>query len=156
MMFEIKNTEKYGRGLYTTKYFDKNQVILKFSGIKVLFEEIKDHTTVYAHNLLQIGAQLYLDVSGEHSYYINHSCSPNCIIKMAGNFPFLVAKRNIKSGEELTFDYSTTSNETPLTWQIDCKCGSVNCRKKISGFQLLAEEQQKKYLEIGAIPEYLK
>lgn len=156
MMFEIKKTAKYGDGLFTHKHFEKNQVILKFSGIKVLFNEIEDHTSVYAHNLLQAGEYLYLDVSGQHSYFINHSCSPNCIIKMAGNIPFLIALKNIKVGEELTFDYSSTSNETPLTWEINCKCGSINCRQKISGFQLLAKEQQQRYLDIGAIPDYLK
>ena len=39
-----------------------------------------------------------------HGYY-NHSENPNCVIEVDGNVLVIVAKRDIKHGEELTADY---------------------------------------------------
>ena len=37
--------------------------------------------------------------------YINHSCRPNCRTDIRGKKIFVYAKRNIKAGEELNYDY---------------------------------------------------
>lgn len=60
----------------------------------------------------------------------NHSCDPNAGIK--GQI-LLVARRKIRAGEEICFDYETAeigkSDGTPFY----CNCGSKSCRKKING-----------------------
>jgi uncharacterized protein len=43
----------------------------------------------------------------------------------------LVALRDIKAGEELTFDYAM-SDGSPYD-EFECCCGSANCRKKVTG-----------------------
>jgi D-alanine-D-alanine ligase len=57
----------------------------------------------------------------------NHSCDPNTEF-MGLN---LVARRDIRCGEELTVDYATfyDSHMTPF----DCDCGSANCRGRVVG-----------------------
>ncbi len=67
--------------------------------------------------------------------YMNHSCIPNSIYKMWGvkgmpRMCFFV-NRNIKSGEELTFNYGW---ELLVTGKLDlrergtkCLCGAENC-----------------------------
>jgi SET domain-containing protein len=57
----------------------------------------------------------------------NHSCDPNAGVK--GQI-ILVARRNIKAGEEICFDYDTTEIESV---PFNCKCGSNKCRKTIDG-----------------------
>ena len=37
--------------------------------------------------------------------YLNHSCRPNCETDIVKGKVYIYAKRNIKSGEELTYDY---------------------------------------------------
>lgn len=37
--------------------------------------------------------------------YINHSCRPNCEIDIYKNRVYVMARRAIKPGEELTYDY---------------------------------------------------
>jgi SET domain-containing protein len=42
--------------------------------------------------------------------YINHSCKPNCFpeLNIAETRVFIFSKRNIKAGEEITYDYGKT------------------------------------------------
>jgi len=57
----------------------------------------------------------------------NHSCDPNTEFVGLN----LVARRDIRSGEELTVDYATFYDRhmTPF----DCECGSRNCRRRVFG-----------------------
>jgi D-alanine-D-alanine ligase len=57
----------------------------------------------------------------------NHSCDPNTEFVGLN----LVARRDIRSGEELTVDYATFYDRhmTPF----DCECGSLNCRRRVFG-----------------------
>ncbi|MDE7114433.1 MAG: SET domain-containing protein-lysine N-methyltransferase, partial [Acetatifactor sp.] len=80
--------------------------------------------------------------------YINHSCSPNCGLR--GEITF-VAMRDINADEEITFDYAFLDNED---YQFQCSCGSLNCRKVITGFDWKIKELQNEYKEYFA--EYLK
>jgi D-alanine-D-alanine ligase len=57
----------------------------------------------------------------------NHSCDPNTEFIGLN----LVARRDIRGGEELTVDYATFYDRhmTPF----DCECGSSNCRGRVEG-----------------------
>lgn len=61
--------------------------------------------------------------------------------------------RDIKKDEECTFDYSTTMDEDD--WEMDCSCGSKNCRHQIRDFKYLPKKLQEKYIEMGIIPDYI-
>ena len=65
---------------------------------------------------------------GNLSKYINHSCDPNCIIKINDNKILIYSKKTIKKGEELTFDYRFNKN----SFKEICNCGSKNCRGHIN------------------------
>jgi hypothetical protein len=53
--------------------------------------------------------------------------------------------RDIKSGEELLWDYSTSMLERH--WTMNCHCGSPLCRKVVQDFDLLPKGTQNKYLQ---------
>jgi uncharacterized protein len=72
-------------------------------------------------------------------WFINHSCSPNCFISGLS----IVAARNIRSGEELTFDYSTDVDWP--RYRMVCKCGSPKCRKVVRAYRFLPEELKIRY-----------
>lgn len=98
-------------------------------------------------NLLQIGQDLYVDL-GKPLIYINHSCDPNCGIRGKGT---LFAFRSIKKGEEITYDYSTTVDET-----FECQCGAKHCRRFIPvDFWGLSAARQRYYVRRGALPRYI-
>ena len=68
---------------------------------------------------------------GNVARFINASCEPNCftkIITLDGNKRIVIyAKRNIRAGEELCYDY-----KFPLEYdeskRIPCHCGAKECR----------------------------
>ncbi len=101
---------------------------------------------------VQIGRKSYLHISGNGDY-LNHSCNPNAGLVIKGTNVNLKAIKNIKRGDEVTFDYSTTMNEDE--YELKCHCGSTNCRKIIRDFKYLPITLQKKYVKIGIVPLYI-
>jgi hypothetical protein len=81
--------------------------------------------------------------------YINHSCNPNSGIR---NSIEMVAMREIKKGEEVTFDYSTSESEDG--WYLICHCGEKNCRRLIKPYEFLSKELKLNYRDF--VSEYLK
>ena len=56
-------------------------------------------------------------VGGNIARYINHTCTPNCYTQVIGDTIWIIAARNIRKGEELTYDYSTDG-----PGHIRCRC----------------------------------
>jgi len=61
-------------------------------------------------------------------WYLNHSCEGNCGFNDKGDF---IAIREIKRGEELTYDYGLA--ESNPNFAMTCTCGSKKCRRIITG-----------------------
>lgn len=61
-------------------------------------------------------------------WYMNHSCDGNIGFDEHGNF---ITRRDIKKGEELTYDYGLA--ESNPGFRMDCTCKAINCRKTITG-----------------------
>jgi hypothetical protein len=69
--------------------------------------------------------------------YLNHNCEPNGYVN-AAEFCFS-ALRNIRKGEEITFNYLTTEYELATPFQ--CGCGSAKCFGFIGGYKFLTADQ---------------
>jgi hypothetical protein len=151
----IKPSPGKGNGLFATKNIVANSVIFQFIGNPLLRNDIEDFGGAKAACYLQIGKELYLDLGGHYSFFINHSCQPACGARIMVNKAFLVSLRDIKEGEELTFDYSTTSTEDEGTWALNCNCSMFRCRKLITGFWSLTEVQKKRYMDLNVVPSYV-
>ena len=79
------------------------------------------------------------DKAPHNADFINHSCDPNLLLKECGS---LIARRHIKAGEELTYDYRTEDlNVTPFR----CHCGTPTCCGMIGGQEWRNKELQAKY-----------
>lgn len=155
MSFEIKETKLTGKGLFAQTAYEKDQPIMKLEGRLVSLSDVEKMNKSQQDNVCQIGAELYLDMTKQQSFFVNHSCNANAGIKILHKQAFLAAIKPIKKGEEITFDYSTTSTDTEDDWQMKCLCGSWNCRKKVSGFSYLKKEEKEYYLSKGVVPVYL-
>jgi hypothetical protein len=59
--------------------------------------------------------------------YFNHSCDGNCGFASDG-CDYVVAKRDIEIGEELTYDYQTMDTEISFHSGMNCRCGTHRCR----------------------------
>ena len=74
----------------------------------------------------------FMPVKGNAARWINHSCDPNCkTFEDEDGRVFIEAKRKIRRGEELAYDYRLQI-EGRLTRreraQYTCRCGAENCR----------------------------
>ncbi len=76
----------------------------------------------------------YIDpiVRGNFASRLSHSCEPNCatvVMVQDGKYVVTVyTLREIGFGEELTFDYSSVTEDENEFKAATCLCGSINCR----------------------------
>lgn len=62
--------------------------------------------------------------------FINHSCAPNCQAETIRGRIWILARKDIASGEELTFDYGYGFKD----WSLHpCRCGTRRCVGYIVG-----------------------
>ncbi|MFH1055578.1 MAG: SET domain-containing protein-lysine N-methyltransferase [Candidatus Altiarchaeota archaeon] len=144
---------KHGRGVYATKGFKKGQKIMDFGGKTATYDEIEAHYKEDEDYFVQISEDLYLGPSGSFDDYMNHSCNPNAGLRIAEGKAQLIAIRNIKKGDEVTWDYSTTMDEDD--WEMECGCGHKKCRKSVRDFKHLPKEVKGEYIRLGIVPEYI-
>jgi len=139
----IKKASNSGKGLFTLKDFKKDEFILHID-VKVIettnpnsfSKEIQDHWFPFDK---KGDTRKYVFPKSPWKYF-NHSCNPNAGIN---NNRDIVAMMSIKKGEEIVFDYTMNNIDN---WKMNCKCGSKNCRKIISTFDVLNEKIKEKYL----------
>ena len=93
-----------GLGLFTMEPIKKGEFIIEYTG-KMLSK--KDADKKGGKYLFEISSRRTIDGSGRGNIarYINHSCCPNCEVIIHGSRLFVFAKRNIKVGEELGYNY---------------------------------------------------
>jgi hypothetical protein len=152
-MLSLKPTAARGNGVFTDTLIGPDAVVLDFHGPLLTFAALP----IGGHHDLQIGPDLYIGASHELDDYVNHSCDPNCWVEIrdldSTVSARLIALRRIEPGEEITFDYSTTSTETFATWSMPCLCGASICRRVISGFGTLPKDVQARYVNL--VPAYV-
>ena len=122
-MIEKRRSSIQGWGVFATEPISKNKRIVHYAGEKIrnaesLEREIrylkKGHIWCFKLNRLYVRDAA---VGGNVARYINHSCRPNCYTRIIGETIWIVAARNIRAGEELTYDYSTDGVAS-----IQCRC----------------------------------
>lgn len=146
-MAEVREAGRYGLGLFTVRDIEKDEIVVDFSNGRVYeVDKASDLPKEVADHAIQFEEHKWIDTSGV-GRYLNHSCDPNCGIK--DKFK-IVAMRDIKKGEELTFDYEMTENSD---WRMECDCGLRNCRKTVGAYSNLPKPLREKYK--GYISEWL-
>lgn len=149
----IRDTRKYGNGVFALDNIPKGEIVYHLKGRRIDVNDMVRAITAgkeHIDNPLQIGKRTHLQLS-KVSKSFNHSCDPNCGIRKNTE---LFAIRDIKRGEELTYDYSLTV--APTEWKMRCKCGSLICRKVISDILSIPKKRLDNYIEKGAVQDYMK
>ncbi len=148
----IRETEK-GKAVFADDDIRKGEFVCEFTGPLCSMDEyLKVHDPGNNH-YLQIDEDLFMGPSGNADDLINHSCNPNGgLIYRDGKVGF-IAIRDIRKGEELSFDYSTTMDED--CWEMACLCGDKNCRGTVRDFKHLPEALQERYISLGVVMPYI-
>jgi len=141
-----------GKTVFACRDFRAGETIFEFTGPKLTLEELPTPYETVVDHYFQIGEKLYMGPSGTFDDFINHSCDPNGGLQIGSDHIYLVALRDIRGGEEVAWDYSTTMDEDD--WELECRCGSPLCRKVIQDFKLLPKSLRRRYASLRVVPEY--
>lgn len=118
----------HGLGLFTTVLFKKGDLIIEYTGQTLTTDQANQRGGQY---LFELNDTWVVDGSARNNQarYINHSCRPNCYpeIDDAEEHIFIYAKRTIKIGEELTYNYGKEFWETHVKSK-GCRC--LKCTEK--------------------------
>lgn len=109
-----------GRGLFALDPIPKGACIIEYFGRTLTKEE---EFTSRSRFLFEVTEKKTIDGWNKENTarYINHSCRPNCEIEIHGARVFVMAKRTIKPGEELAYDYGKEYFDDFIK-RIGCKC----------------------------------
>jgi uncharacterized protein len=139
---EERDHAEGGCGVFANAVIAKDELISLWGGRIVRKDELDPSMPRFTQRVLQVDEELYLLTAEEQepNDCFNHSCNPN--LGFFGQIG-LVALRDIKAGEELMFDYAMTDGG-PYD-EFECYCGSIICRKKITGSDWKLPELWEKY-----------
>ena len=135
-MIKIQTTDFKGNGVFAERSFKVGETVL----IGKIEKELSKNNS----HASQIGLNRFV-LHNEEMRMVNHSCNPNCGIRInSSDAHDLVAKKAIIKGEEITYDYAMR-NYTIDYFLSNCKCGSDECRGKITGWKDLPNHKKMEY-----------
>lgn len=104
----------------------KGTPILPYLGAKISPEEASRRIAQGNTYIFFFDARYDLDgnIPQNTARYINHSCDPNCASDMLAGQIWILALRDIRAGEELTYDYGY---ELDGYEKRPCRCGAKRC-----------------------------
>lgn len=124
----------HGTGGFARQAIAAGTRVIEYLGEPILKAESLERCRRGNACLFYLDDQRDLDgsVDWNPARHLNHSCAPNCDAELVGGQIWIVARRDIPAGEEITFNYNydlTDYHEHP------CRCGAAGC----VGF-MIAEE----------------
>ena len=138
-LYEVRRSAIHGRGVFATDTIPRGERIIEYKGQRVSWDEAMKrpdsdpddpaHTFLFE---LDDGRVIDARVRGNAARWINHSCAPNCTTFEDDNgHVFIEAKRTIKPGEELSYDYKLIVDGRMSKKEREsyaCRCGKRSCR----------------------------
>ena len=148
---------KRGKALYSRTGHAAGETLLEHYGPR---ESFAVGAQVAPDHVMEVGEDEVFLPSGGLDDYVNHSCQPNCRLDyQSQGRVFLVALRDIAAGEELSFDYATTTTRDGIAafpgWRFTCLCGADGCRGEVGCAEDLPADRLRYYLQIGALAPHV-
>ena len=141
---EARVSPIHGNGVFATADIAKGERVIRYKGALRSHDEVDEeygdidedgHTFLFTLNDDYV---IDANVKANIARWINHSCDPNCEAVVEEDDKgrphkdkvFIEAIRDIKAGEELTYNYGIVLDErhTPKLKKLwGCRCGAPNC-----------------------------
>src|SRR5438477_8876697 len=133
---QIRGSRIDGLGVFAVRPIPARTRVLEYVGKRLTREEyaaMRDKTFCF-------------DIDGEHvvdgaatwnpAGFLNHSCEPNCESSIIDGAIWIETRREIRQGEELTFNYGYSLEHVR---ENPCRCGAAGCVGYIVAEELLPE-----------------
>ena len=127
-------------GLFANDNIKQGEIVIEYVG-EMITNKIADYREIEYNErgfgdcyMFRFDADNIIDATkyGNLARFINHCCEPNCKAQCneinGKKHILLLAKRFIKHGEEITYDY----NFEVESEKIQCRCGAKNCRGRLN------------------------
>jgi len=137
--YTVRSSPTHGRGAFATRTIRKGARIIEYRGARSSWDVAcerppSDPADPYHTLLFELsdGSVIDAGLRGNAARWINHGCEPNCeAIETDDGRVFIRARRTIRTGEELTYDYRL-SFVGPISRRageaLRCRCGARRCR----------------------------
>ena len=132
-----KNSKIHASGLFARADIESGTKIIQYKGLKITkaqsdkiadvhIDANKKEGTVGAVYIFTLNDRY--DINGKVAWnlakFINHSCDPNCETDIVRGKIWISAIKDIKKGEELSYDYGYDMH---CFEDHPCRCNSKNC-----------------------------
>ena len=138
-LYTIKNSKLHGKGLFASCNIKAETNIVEYVGEKITkaqSDKIAETQLKKSQKNREEG-QVYIftlddkyDINGNVNFnkakLMNHSCDPNCDTDIIDGKIWIRSYKNIKKGDELTYDYGFTFDTDDFRDHV-CKCGTKKC-----------------------------
>lgn len=165
---ELRDKGEETKGVFATGPINKGEIVCIFVGdiftraeLEKLPMDLQCRTLQLAPDIYQLASK---DPKNKEAFdaaeFFNHSCEPSLFL--TGN-NVLIAAKDIKAGEELTYDYGTSDTkgnpDTLAGWK--CNCGAEDCRGENSpeAYRAIIAKLREKYGATRAldfVSDYIK
>lgn len=147
---QTRQTGRYGWGVFAGEPIEQGARLAVLGGHILPLAQLSELEPIAQETAFQISedlvctyasaAELEVWEDGASGDYFNHSCAPNAGFR---SMIEIVALRDIAADEEVTFDYAMCL--TADFGDMDCLCGAVNCRGRVTGEDWKLPELQQRY-----------
>lgn len=140
--FAVRRSGIHGRGVFALTNIPKGERIIEYTGERLSHAEAdRRYARMHdgsSHTMLMSTDEVVIDATrrGSSARWINHSCAPNCEAIDDDGRVFIEARRDIREGEELGYDYALIVEERhteKLKREHACYCGARRCRGTMLG-----------------------
>ena len=134
---QTRRSGVHGKGVFALVDIAEGETIIEYVGEIISWAEAQRR---HPHDPTDPNHTFYFHIDEDHvidalfggnsSRWINHSCDANCEADEQEGRIFIKARRNIKAGDELNYDYGLIIDEryTPkLKAEYPCWCGTKKC-----------------------------
>jgi SET domain-containing protein len=122
----IKTSLIQGTGAFARRDIPKGTRVIEYIGEKISKQESLRRCEADNEYIFTLNGEQDLDgkVDWNPARFINHSCTPNCDADVENDHIWIVAARDLKEGEELTYNYGFDLEDYK---DYPCRCGSPEC-----------------------------
>jgi SET domain-containing protein len=134
----LKSSSIHNVGIFADDNIAQGTRIIEYVGEKITAKqaERRKDSQLENHRNDQANGAVYIfelnkrySIDGNVPYntarHINHSCNPNAETDIFRGRIWIIAIRDIKAGEEITYNYGYDFDDNYLDHP--CKCGAANC-----------------------------
>lgn len=113
-----------GLGLFASQEIKKGTSIIEYTGEIITRAEADRRGNKY---LFETSSNRVIDGSGRDNIarYANHACKPNSEIDIKRGRVYIIAKKNIPEGDEITYDYDSEYFEEYIK-PFGCRCATCS------------------------------